>query len=162
MVSKIHSIKWLEGKFIDTIKVWQKEWFYIIEPRGAGWAVAPAFRSGPPTRLASWTTKALDWGCVAHTKSLQKCIDNIIETDMKLVDVLQIMLHRRLPPCQERAKPMWEHEPEDPATMQQLFATTPDMILGELFQPQKEWPAEGKDVGLDATNPPREVSGTSL
>ena len=54
---------------------------------------------------------------------------------------------------------MWEHEPEDPATMLYLYGTTPDKIWGQLFQPQKEWPFEGNDIGLDAANPPKEVSG---
>nr|XP_040258257.1 nucleolar and coiled-body phosphoprotein 1-like [Aegilops tauschii subsp. strangulata] len=49
-----------------------------------------------------------------------------------------------------------EHEPEDPANVRHLYGTTPDKIWGKLFQPQKEWPVEGKDISLDAVNPPRE------
>jgi hypothetical protein len=160
MISKLTRVQWPDDHFVDTIRMWQKEWFYITEPREAAWGAAPAFRSGPPTRLASWTTKSPDWGCVAHMKALQKRVDGIIETGVKLVDVVQIMLHRRLLPCQERAKPMWEHELENPATVRYLYGTTPDKIWGQLFQPQKECPVEGKYIGLDTTNPPKEVSGT--
>ena len=135
MISKLRRVQWPHGHFVDTIQMWQKEWFYITEPREAAWGANPAFRSGPPTRLASWTTKAPDWGCVAHTKVLQKCIDNIIETGAKLVDMIQIMPHRRLLPCQEGAKPMWEYEPEDPTTMLSLYGTTPDKVWDQLFQP---------------------------
>ena len=97
---------------------------------------------------------------MANTKALQKHIDNVIEINMKPVDMFQIMLHRRFLPCQERANPMWEHEPEDPAIVRYLFDTTPNKIWGQLFQPQKEWSVEGKDIGLGATNPPKEVSDT--
>ena len=53
---------------------------------------------------------------------------------------------------------MWEYEPEDPASVQHLFGMTHDKIWSQLFKPQKEWPVEGKDIGLDAANPPKEVS----
>jgi hypothetical protein len=38
MVSKLTRVMWPEGTFIDTVKIWQKEWFYITEPRGPTWA----------------------------------------------------------------------------------------------------------------------------
>ena len=76
--------------------------------------------------------------------------------------MVQIMLPRRLLPCQERAKPMWECEPEDPATVRHLYGMTPNKIWGQLFQPQKEWLVKGKDIDLDAADPPREVSGIFL
>ena len=78
MISKLMRVPWSEGKFIDTVKVWQKEWFYITEPRDPAWGAAPTFRSGPPTRLASWTTKSPDSGCVLDAKVLQKCVVNIM------------------------------------------------------------------------------------
>jgi hypothetical protein len=43
--------RWLPGVFLDTVRGWQDGWFYLTEPRENGWAEAPAFRSGPPTRL---------------------------------------------------------------------------------------------------------------
>ena len=49
MVSKLPRVIWPKGTFIETVKVWQKEWFYITEPRNTDWAALPAFRSGPPT-----------------------------------------------------------------------------------------------------------------
>jgi hypothetical protein len=61
MISKLTRGQWPKGHFVDTVRMWQKEWFYITEPRGAGWAAAPAFRSGPSTRLASWINKSPDW-----------------------------------------------------------------------------------------------------
>ena len=53
MVSKLLNVIWPKGAFVETVKVWQQEWFYITEPRDTKWAAAPEFRSGPPMRLAS-------------------------------------------------------------------------------------------------------------
>ena len=53
---------WPKGAFVETVKVWQQEWFYITEPHDAKWAAAPNFRFGPSMRLSSWTTKGLDGG----------------------------------------------------------------------------------------------------
>lgn len=41
MISKLARVEWPEGTFIDTVKVWQKECFYITEPRDAAWAGLP-------------------------------------------------------------------------------------------------------------------------
>ena len=60
MVSKLPNITWPKGAFVETVKVWQQESFYIIEPRGARWAATPEFRFGPPMWTASWTNKVLD------------------------------------------------------------------------------------------------------
>jgi hypothetical protein len=50
---------------------------------------------------------------------------------------------------------MWAYKPEDPATMLHFFRTTHAQLWKALFKPQKEWPAEEEDIGLDAENPPR-------
>ena len=93
MISKLTRVQWPEGHFIDTVRMWQKEWFYITEPQGDGWAAAPIFRSGPPTRPASWINNSPDWGSTDDLKALQKRVFSVMETSAKLVDVIQIMLH---------------------------------------------------------------------
>ena len=35
MISKLLRVQWLNGHFIETVRMWQKEWFYIIETREA-------------------------------------------------------------------------------------------------------------------------------
>ena len=35
MVSKLANVSWPKGTFVETVKEWQKQWFYITEPRGA-------------------------------------------------------------------------------------------------------------------------------
>ena len=68
MISKLPRVQWPEGTFIDTIKTWKKEWFYITEPRATDWAAPPGFRSGPPARLTTWIRKGMDWGSATEVK----------------------------------------------------------------------------------------------
>ena len=80
---------------METVKIWQHEWFYITEPRGANSAATPEFRSRPPMWLASWINKGLDWGSSDEVLMLQKRIKNMIEKNTSLTDVIQVMLFRR-------------------------------------------------------------------
>ena len=34
MVSKLSNVSWPKGTFVDIVKEWQKQWFYITEPCG--------------------------------------------------------------------------------------------------------------------------------
>ena len=76
---------------------------------------------------------------------------------MELVNVVQVMLHRRILPCQRRASPMWAYRPKDEPTMRQLFRTTPEKLWKALFKPRKSWPAKEEDSGLSTDNPPTKV-----
>ena len=60
VVSKLTNTHWPKGSFTETSNQWQREWFYITEPRGTKWAATPTFRSSPPLQLASWINKGLD------------------------------------------------------------------------------------------------------
>ena len=53
MVSKMPNVTWPKGTFVETVKEWQKLWFYITEPHDTTWAAAPEFKSGAPMRLTS-------------------------------------------------------------------------------------------------------------
>ena len=99
------------------------EWFYITEPRGTKWAAAPVFRSGPPLWLASWINKGLDRGSADEVQTLQSRIRSILERDIGLINVIQVMLVRRILPCQRRPLRMWEFNPEGPRTLQKFFGT---------------------------------------
>ena len=41
---------------------------------------------------------------------LQKCIKNMISKKIKLVNVVQVMLFRRILPCQSREFNLWEFD----------------------------------------------------
>ena len=111
MVGKMPNVTWLDGSFVETVKGWQSGWFYITEPRGANWAAAPEFRYGTPMRLTSWEKKGLAWGETAELIGLQNCIKNMKDKNIKLVNVVQVMLVRRILPCQRRAFNLWEFVP---------------------------------------------------
>ena len=69
-VSKLINASWLKGSFTEFSNLWQREWFYITEPRGTKWTAIPAFQSGPPIQLASWINKGLDWGSIDEVQTL--------------------------------------------------------------------------------------------
>ena len=51
MVSKMPNVTWPEGSFLETVKRWQQQWFYVTEPRDATWAAA--LNSSPEPRCGS-------------------------------------------------------------------------------------------------------------
>ena len=110
------------------------EWFYITEPRGTKWSTTPAFRSGPPPQLASWINKGLDWGSTDDVQTLQSRIQSILDKDTDLINVIQVMLVRRILPCQRRPLRMWEFNPEGPRTLQQFFGTTHEGMCKLFFK----------------------------
>jgi hypothetical protein len=82
----------------------------------------------------------------------------MIRVGATLTNVVQVMLRRRLLPCQQRAAPMWSWKPEDPATVLRFYGTTHEKLWKVLFKPEKEWPPKEEDIGLDAAHPPKEVT----
>ena len=100
MVSKLPNVSWPKGIFVETVKEWQKKWFYITAPRGTKWAAALAFRSEPLPQLTSWVNKGLDWEPVNDMLTLQSRIRDLLKRDISLVKVIQVMLVRRVLPCQ--------------------------------------------------------------
>ena len=100
MVGKMHNVIGLGGSYVETIKGWQSGCFYITEPRDTNWAAAPKLRSGIPTRLTSWKEKGLAWGSSVEMNRLQTCVKNMICKKIKLVNMVQVMLFRRILPCQ--------------------------------------------------------------
>lgn len=114
IISKGIDALWPKGSFPEVSDLWQREWFYITAPRGRKWAAAPAFRSTPPPHLASWVNKGLDWGSVDDVQTLQSRIQDLIKKDISFVKGIQVMLVRRVLPCQRRSLRMWEFNPKGP------------------------------------------------
>ena len=79
---------------------------------------------GGPVRLTSWKEKGLSWGSSVELTGLQKCVKNMISKKIKLVNVVQVMLFRRILPCQRRAFNMWEFDPAEHQMLHELFDTT--------------------------------------
>ena len=56
--------------------------------------------------------------------ALQMRIQSMVNKNIKLVDVIQVMLVRQILPCQSRTSPLWEFDPEKHQTLVRLFGTT--------------------------------------
>ena len=134
MAGKIANVLWFEGSFIEILKGWQAGWFYITEPRDPKWIAAPKFRSGPPTRLMSWKETGLSWGDEKEVTGLQTCIQSLVNMPIKLVNIIQVMLVRRILPCQQRDFNLWEFDPAQHQTLSRLFDTMYEDAWKVLFK----------------------------
>ena len=134
MVGRMSHVTWLEGTFVETIKGWQSGWFYITEPRDPEWAAAPEFRSGIPIRLTSWKESGRTWDDSEELTGLQACIQKLVSKKLKLVNIVQVMLIRRILPCQQRDFNMWEFDPAQHQTLSGLFDTTYEVAWRVLFK----------------------------
>ena len=76
-----------------------------------------------PTQLTSWKEKGLLWGSSVELDGLQKCIRNMGGKKLKLVNIVQVMLIRRILPCQQRDFNLWEFDPAQHQTLSVLFDT---------------------------------------
>ena len=146
--------------YVETIKGWQSGWFYITEPRDTNWVAAPEFRFGIPTRLTSWKEKGLSWGSSMELTGLQKCIRNMMSKKIKLVNVVQVMLFRRILLCQRRAFNLWEFDPAEHQTLRELFDTTHKDVWKVLFKGTEVPPSLTEDRGLSAKRLAHSVSST--
>jgi hypothetical protein len=58
----------------------------------------PAFLAAPLKRLHSWTAKNLHWGSKEEVEALQDQVKFLSCEGITLVDVVHVMLHRRVWP----------------------------------------------------------------
>ena len=84
----------------------------------------PSSRSGTPMRLTSWEKKGLAWGEPIELTGFQNCIKSMKDKNIKLVNMIQVMLVRRILPCQRRAFNLWEFVPAEHQMLRELFDTT--------------------------------------
>ena len=161
MVGKIPNVIWLEGAFVETIKGWQSGWFYITEPRDPEWVAAPEFRSGIPTRLTSWKEKGLSWGSSEELTGLQTCIQNMVNKKLKFVNIVQVMLIRRILPCQQREFNLREFDPAQHRTLNRLFDTTHEDAWRVLFKSVEAPASATEDRGFRSQRPADEVTDST-
>ena len=161
MVGRMPNVIWLEGSFVETIKGWQSGWFYITEPRDQ-WEAAPEFRSGFPTWLTSWKETGLTWGNSEELTGLQTCVQKLVNKNLKLVNVVQVMLIRRVLPCQQRAFKLWEFDPAQHQTLRKLFDTMYEDAWKVLFKGAEAPESATEDRGLSSQHQASEVSYLTL
>ena len=126
-----------------------------------GW-LPPSFDPESPTRLTSWKEKGLSWGSSVELDGLQKCIQNMAGKKLKLVNIVQVMLIRRILPCQQRDFNLWEFDPAQHQTLSELFDTTHKDVWRVLFKGAEVPPSLTEDRGLSAKRPANPVSSVHL
>ena len=75
-------------------------------------------------RLTSWVEKSLDWCSPDKMIALQTRVQSMVTKNIKLVDVIQVMLVRWILPCQRRSRPLWEFNSKKHQTLKRLFGTS--------------------------------------
>ena len=160
MLGKMPNVLWFEGAFVESVKGWQSGWFYITEPRDPKWAAAPEFRSGIPTQLTSWKEKGLLRGSSEELTGLQACIQKLVK-ELRLVNVVQVMLVRQILPCQERAFNLWEFNPEQHQALSGLFDTTYEGAWRVLFKGAEAPASATEDRGFRSQRQADEVSDST-
>mgnify|MGYP005824795751 CR=1 FL=1 len=80
------------------------------------------------------------------------------DKNIKLVNVIQVMLIRRILPCQRRAFNLWEFIPAEYQTLQRLYGMKHKNAWKALFKATEVSPLITEDRGLHAARPPSQVS----
>ena len=86
----------------------------------------------------------------------------MISKKIKLVNVVQLMLFRRILLCQSRAFNTWEFDSTKYQTLRDLFDTTHQDIWRVLFKSAEVPPPLTEDRGLSAKRPANPVSSLYL
>ena len=81
---------------------------------------------------------------------------------IKLVTVVQVMLFRRILPCQQWDFNLWEFDPARHQTLRELFDTMHKDIWRVLFKGAEVPPFLTEDRGLSAKRPANPVSTIHL
>ena len=79
---------------------------------------------------------------------LPTCIHTLVDKQLKLVNVVQVMLIRRILPCQQRAFNLWEFDPARHQTLSRLFDTTYEDAWKVLFKGAKAPASATEDRGF--------------
>ena len=108
--------------------------------------------------LTSWKEKGLSWGSSVELTGLHTCVKNMMSKKIKLVNVVQVMLFRRILPCQRRAFNLWEFDPAEHQTLRELFDTMHKDVWKVLFKGAEVPPPLTEDHGLSAKRHANPVS----
>ena len=102
--------------------------------------------------------KGLDWSSSDVLTALQARIKSMEDKNIKLVDVVQVMLVRRILPCQCWTCNLWEFDPAKHQTLLEFFGTTHGDTWKVLFKPGMSWPDTVEDRGHKLSCPASSVS----
>ena len=88
---------------------------------------------------------------------LQTLVQSVVNKDVKLVNVVQVMLVRLVLPCQRRTCHLWEYDPTEHQTLQELYDSSHEDIWKVLFRSGK-WLDSTEDQGYQLSHSPSPVS----
>ena len=80
------------------------------------------------------------------------------DKNIKLVNMIQVMLIRRILPCQRRAFNLWEFVPAELRTLQRLYGMKHKNAWKALFKASEVPPLISEERGLHAARHPTQVS----
>ena len=89
---------------------------------------------------------------------LQARVKGMEDKNIQLVNVVQVMLVRRILPCQHRACNLWEFNPAKHQTLLGFFDSSHKDIWKVLFKYDKPWPVSVADRGYQLSHPASPVS----
>ena len=100
----------------------------------------------------------LSWGDEKEVTGLQTCIQSLVNKPIWLVNVIQVMLVRRILPCQQRDLNLWEFDPAQHQTLSRLFDTTYKDAWKMLFKGAEAPASASEDRGYSSQRHASEVS----
>ena len=109
-------------------------------------------------RLTSWKEKGLSWGSSVELTGLQKCIKNMMSKKIKLVNMVQVMLVRRILPWKRRAFNLWEFVPAEHQMLQRLYGMKHKNTWKALFKASEVPPPISEDRELSTKRLAKPVS----
>ena len=89
---------------------------------------------------------------------LQTRVKGVVDKDVKLVNVVQVMLVRLVLPCQHRACNLWEYDPAEHQTLRELYGSSHKDIWKVLFKSGKPWLGSAEDRGYQLSRSASPVS----
>ena len=110
----------------------------------------------------SWKKTGLSWGDKKEVTGLQTCIQSLVNKPIRLVNVIQVMLIRRILPCQQRDFNLWEFDPAQHQTLSKLFDTTYEDAWKMLFKGAEAPASASEDRGYSSQRHASEVSHLHL
>ena len=110
----------------------------------------------------SWPKKGLNWSSSNKLSLLQTRVQSVVDKDVKLVDIVQVMLVHLVLPYQRRACNLWEYNPTEHQTLRELYDSSHKDIWKVLFKSGKSWPGPAEDRGYQSSHYPSSVSHSTL
>ena len=106
----------------------------------------------------SWKETGLSWGNEKEVTGLKTCIQSLVNKPIRLVNVIQVMLVRRILPCQQRDFNLWEFDPTQHQILNRLFNKTYEDVWKVLTKGVEAPSSASEDRGYSSQRHASDVS----